>query len=571
MATVRRLYLYAMSGITLAVLATGLQILLDILLNQVGIGRGEFVSGFVDADRQQLSVAAALVGVGLPVWAIHWFLVGRALRPGRDGTEAERGSPIRAFYLALVLAVAAFSVAAALRDLLGSVLRMVINVQVPDWYGSVGNDPSGAAALLAIGGLVWAYHATVRRADVAVGPLFGAAAWWPRVYLYGASLVGLLIAAEAVGTLISIATASSIDVNKFGDVHSFGELAPGDARLVQLVDKGAELVAWGAFWMVHWWLAARSMADTGWRGPSERQARLRLAYLVGVTVIGVARAVQLVGAGLGAGIPLLLGARDAVGTSGRGDLAQAILVPLASAVPWGLAWWFHHRRMRAEAVGPVPGAAGAATTARLDLHGVSTVGLAFGAVGLGWLFGLAIDVVLGGDRTIGDAWKFEVGTYLPFALLGFTLWAWTWARLRIRRAGDPAAEARSTTRRVALLIVFGAALVTSIGSLALVLYRLFATALGVLLPGNPVSELSTPIGALATAVVVAVYHGLTVRTDTAIAKAAVDAGVPDAPGTAPSVSRILVLRGPASGDPTAAIAALRGALPPGFDLDDRSS
>jgi len=565
MASVRRLYLYAMSGITLAVLATGLQILLDILLNQAGIGRGELLSGFVDADRQQLSVAAALVGVGLPVWAIHWFLVGRALRPGRDGAEAERGSPIRAFYLALVLAVAAFSVAAALRDLLASVLHIVINVQVPEWYGSVGNDPSGAAALLAIGGLVWAYHATVRRADVTVGPLFGAAAWWPRVYLYGASLVGLVIAAEAVGTLISIATTPSLFVNNVGD------LPPEDARLVQLVDKGAELVAWGTFWVLHWWLAARSMADTGWRGPSERQARLRLAYLVGAIVIAAARAVQLTGAGLGAGIPLLLGARDAVGASGRGDLAQAILVPLASAVPWGLAWWFHHRRMRAEAAGPVPGAAGAATAARLDLHGVSTVGLAFGAVGLGWLVGLAIDVVFGGDRTIGDAWKFEVGTYLPFALLGFTLWAWTWTRLRIRRAADPAAEARSTTRRVALLIVFGAALVTSIGSLALVLYRLFATALGVLLPGNSVSELSTPIGALATAVVVAVYHGLTVRTDTAIAKAAVDAGVPDAPGAAPGVSRILVLRGPASGDPTAVIAALRDALPPGFDLDDRLS
>ena len=40
MAVVRRLYLYAMSGITLAVLAAGLQLLLDILFGQLGVGRG---------------------------------------------------------------------------------------------------------------------------------------------------------------------------------------------------------------------------------------------------------------------------------------------------------------------------------------------------------------------------------------------------------------------------------------------------------------------------------------------------------------------------------------------------
>lgn len=566
MAVVRRLYLYAMSGITLAVLAAGLQLLLDILFGQLGVGRGGTVFGFVDADRQQLSLAAALVGVGLPVWAVHWYLVGRSLRPGTDEAESERRSSIRALYLAAALAVTAFTMALAGRELIGWVLRSTIDVRVPAWYFD-DPDPSGAAATLVVGLIAWVFHASVRRGDVAAGPLFGAAAWWHRVYLYGAAMLGLVIAAETIGSMISVA---------FGPVPSVDAIigAPSaNERTITLIDRGAELAAYVTLWAVHWWLAARSLAGTGWRAIGERQARVRLGYLVAVVVFAVAQVVQLGGEALGASVPGLLGARDApVLSDGSARLATAIVIPLASATPWLLAWWYHRRRMLAEAHAPVPGAAPPATVARLDLHGTSMVGLAFGAAGIGWLVGLAIDVAFGGSRTLGEAWMFEVATYLPFALIGFALWAWTWTRLRRRRALDPIAEASSTTRRVALLIVFGAALVTTIGSLALVLYRVFAVALGVLLPGDPVSELSTPVGALLTALVVAVYHGLTVRSDATIAARASGESPGEGEGRASGaarVSRLLVLHGPADSDPHAAVSALRDALPPGFELDER--
>ena len=42
MQTVRRLYLYAMSGITFGVLAVGLDQLLVAILGQLGVGRGPF-------------------------------------------------------------------------------------------------------------------------------------------------------------------------------------------------------------------------------------------------------------------------------------------------------------------------------------------------------------------------------------------------------------------------------------------------------------------------------------------------------------------------------------------------
>ncbi len=104
MQTVRRLYLYLMSGISLGVLLVGLNILLTVVLHALGIGRGELLGGS-ESDRQALSLAAALIVVGLLVWGVHWLLVERSLRPDNPQRDAERGAGERALYFTLVLAV----------------------------------------------------------------------------------------------------------------------------------------------------------------------------------------------------------------------------------------------------------------------------------------------------------------------------------------------------------------------------------------------------------------------------------------------------------------------------------
>ena len=63
MQTVRRLYLYVMSGISLGVLLVGLIILLSTVFHAVGLGPG-IVSGG-EPNREALSLAAALIVVGL--------------------------------------------------------------------------------------------------------------------------------------------------------------------------------------------------------------------------------------------------------------------------------------------------------------------------------------------------------------------------------------------------------------------------------------------------------------------------------------------------------------------------
>jgi hypothetical protein len=191
MQTARRLYLYVMSGITLGVMLVGLDMLLVVALHALGVGRGAFAGGD-QGDRQQLSLAAALVVVGLLVWSIHWLFVERSLRSTNPGHDDERSSGVRALYLTVVLAVLlVFGVLAGIQ-LLQQLARTILGADDVGGFGFGGFDLGGSLATLLVTAVAWGYHAVIRRRDLDAGPLAGAAAWIPRVYLYGAALVGLI-------------------------------------------------------------------------------------------------------------------------------------------------------------------------------------------------------------------------------------------------------------------------------------------------------------------------------------------------------------------------------------------
>ena len=575
MDVVRRLYLYAMSAVSLGVLWYGLQVLLMVLLRAVGLG-GVVIGGDPDNERRALSLAISLVGVGLPVWAVHWFLVERSLNRARPTAEAERRSALRALYLSAVLAALIVLGAAAGADL----IRQVVHRILPDVELYLG-DAAGSLATLVVSAAAWALHAWARRRDAALGELRGAAAWWPRAYRYALAFVGVALLLEGVGALLALGvdalTGSGVpgagSDPSFTDSYGF--------RLAQaLPNVVIGLVAWAS----HAWASDRLAAEVDWRGDSERRSRLRLGYWP--IVFGVAAVAVILHAneGLRPLLGRLLGVRsDFFQPLDDLGLVAAVARAMGAALPWIVAWWLHRRWSRAEAAASGEPAA-AVLLDRLERHVVAATGLAFSAVGAGWIVGLAIDVLLGGNRaTIPDGgWRYELAGFLSLAVLGLPLWVWNWSRLIARRGGDPS-EAASPVRRAYLLLVVAVAILSSLGGLAIVLYRLVAFLLGAEVPGNAVSELSTPVGALAVALAVVVYHGLALRADQAVrapelttptvppievgpAAAAADE---DASATAePAVRRTLVLTAAADADIGETLAALRGALPEGQSLDE---
>jgi hypothetical protein len=555
MQTARRLYLYLLSAISLGVLSSGVWLVLHVLFDTLGIGQGTPIGGS-GTDREQLSLALALIGVGLPVWGAHWWLAERSLRPGATHQDEERGSTIRALYLSAVLAVTFALGAFAAIQLIRELILAIFGGRTPNFFG---NDPAGSLALLLVAAIAWAYHVTVRRRDMSAGALAGAAAWLPRLYLYGVALVALQLMLTGIADLVQVIAQA---------VLPRPDLIDDGSQVYVLADRVAAVIVFGIAWLGHWWYAGRLTADPGWRGSSERAARLRLGYFVAVILISAAAVVERLAEASRAVLVPVFGATQSIGVQVTGsDLAREVAVSLLAAAAWAIAWWLHLRWMRGEALQQDDGGK-SVSAERLQLHVVAAVGLAFGAVGMAWLLGIVVDVLLGGTRTAAadGLWRAELATFVPYAVIGSAVWLWKWSGAIKRFATDPQGEAGSIVRRTYLLIALAASVIAGISSLGVILYRLFGSLLGVSLSGNPISELSTPIGILAVAIAVAAYHGVAQRRDAALRAALPQEAI--VPQAAPAAGRRLILSGPLDANLDQAITGLRATLPPGYRLEE---
>jgi hypothetical protein len=559
MQAARRLYLYAMSGVALAVVAAGLGILLEVALAQSGLlERGP--NAFSPPPRERVSQAVAMLGVGIPVWAVHWLLIQRGLAIGKSDRLAELGSAIRAGYLTLVLAVSlAFWVSSASTFLVSLIWSASGGGSSSPYLGLP--DPVSGVSTAAVAFIVWLYHGVVRRADLGQGPVSGAAAWLPRLYLYGVSL-GALVA--SISGLQTFAT-NTLAIPEFDE---------GYARLSAIQGLVA-FGAWGVVWTAHWWYATRLAHSAGWRGVEEQTSRTRLAALVATIVVAVGFSIvaiaDLVQAVIGPAIGEVPNASDRT--------LQSAIRPLAGVIPWTIAWWAHVSWLRREPAAANP--LRALHQARLATHAPAAIALALGGTGLGWLLGLGIDIAFGGNRRSdpdGVAWTFELARWLPMAVVGLAIWAWHWSGVLARRRRDPEGEANSTIRRGFLYLTLGVGVVVALASATLTLYRLVGMVLGADLTGNAVSELSTPMGAAAMAAIALVYHGLLLRADQQLRPVAAPdlapAAIAGGPGSvlaealATTSRRSLELVGPEGADLDAALAAARAALPDGVRLDE---
>lgn len=549
MPALRRLYIYVLSGVSLGVLLVGLNLLLAVALGAIGLGRGAFVGGSPNADREQLSIAAALTVVGLLVWGVHWSFAERSVRGHAPAAVEEQGSALRGLYLSVVMGVLlAFGSVAGL-TLLQGLAAWLLGADAPSL------DVAGSIATVVVAGAAWIYHAWVRVRDLQA-PASGAAAWIPRVYLYGASIVALGLLASALGRLLETALAALVTSNQ-AVVRGSG-LADLAATAV------AAVIAWTAVWIGHWWYSSRLIRLPGWRGQSERDARLRIAYYAAVLAMAGIGLLWSATEALRTALVEVLGVADLLGPD-LDPLAMRIGAPSLAAAVWLIVALVHRAWMRTEAVVRArPG--DDETVDRLDAGTFALIGLGFCAVGVAWILGIALDVALGGSRTVGDAWRLDLSRYAALAVVGIGPWIWNLARLQQRATAYPVAEAASPIRRAGLLLVIGAAILAGIGSLALVLYRAFGALFGAGISGS-VTELSTPLAILVVAIAIAAYHATLLRRDQLL-RAEGDGEVegPE-PVREETTGWPLLLTGPDSTDLDGTLAMLRTHLPPGVQLD----
>lgn len=270
MGVAKRLYLYAVSAVSLLALSLGLYNLVAALLGSLAdrFGAG-VIGGGEGTGREQISLAIALVVVGAPLFAIHWSLVGRGWAGSDEAADGDRHSAIRAFHMGLVATVAlAFATFAALQSLhyaFGTILG------VDQFAGRATAD----LALLLIAVPVWWYHQRRRNLDIRHDRLTDGASWLTRFHRYAWAFVGLLLLVVGVSQILETIASVVIGRTGFGAEEDWW---PG--RLAWAVS--AVIVGSGLFWF-HGNDARRAIGNAAIIGEDDRASALRAAYFGGVS------------------------------------------------------------------------------------------------------------------------------------------------------------------------------------------------------------------------------------------------------------------------------------------------
>ena len=149
--TVRRLYLYGVSFVALMMAASGTTEILHFVLDELA------GSPLVQSSRVRLAVGLSLGLVGLPLWALHWWLISRRVRE----IPAELRSVVRKVYIYVVLAV-------------GAGIWTATAVTTIQWLFGNRTFSGYSAAAIVVWGAVWALHWRIETAEGQPTPETGA-------------------------------------------------------------------------------------------------------------------------------------------------------------------------------------------------------------------------------------------------------------------------------------------------------------------------------------------------------------------------------------------------------------
>lgn len=177
LANLRAWYPYAMAMLGMGAALAGLSAVVNILIRALA------GMDLVDSSREQLAWGAAVLLMGLPLWALVWRQVQAwALRAGPAGDRARAAIP-RKLYLYLYLLVGTLSFLIAAVYLIYRVVGQALGgVTETDPFG-LDLAEAGAMALIAAGAWTLHLHALRGDGDLAERSLAGRLAAWPTALL----------------------------------------------------------------------------------------------------------------------------------------------------------------------------------------------------------------------------------------------------------------------------------------------------------------------------------------------------------------------------------------------------
>ena len=469
--TLRRLFIYGLALVGLAIGAQGLAML-------IGGALDALASDTVIAESDtKLALGLAFTLVGMPAWVIFWLVAERSLRRH----PVEQRSLTRRSYSALVRAVA--------------LLFVVFNaVPIGEWLLRVDAFEGGPWGFALVWGGVWAFHS--RAAALEPAPTT-ATRLLDRLYVYFAALVGLAMLAPGAARVLQVALQAAYDAlflsAVFGaDARPWSETARTAVAIV---------VVGGVVWWWHWLRAAmHDQPSTLWR------VYVFLFGVFGGLVATVAASAVL----LHGVLRWVFGVPDVPVAAIHFDSLPATVAALVV----GAGSWGYHRATLRERL--TTAAAERTESERVYRYLVAAVGLATLAAGLVTLFAVTIDAAApDAARTLRSAgwWRNPLVLGLTLLAAGTPLWARYWFDAQRHVTAGAAGERSALSRRSFIFGVFGVAVLVALVNLTIVLFQLFEAALEGGVSAQTVRDVRWSVALLLTAGAISVYYWLVLRED----------------------------------------------------------
>jgi uncharacterized protein DUF5671 len=535
--TLRRLYLYLVSAVSLGLLAAGLALLGNTVLLFV------FNDPSAQNSRTQLAAFTAMTAVALPVWAIHfWFARRYAMRD-----PYERASAIRRLYVYWACLGSTIGALVALAVSLGYLLRLFIDPCGPFAYAgqpctlarAVGIEqliaetpnpywlPAAQAGWVAAVFLaIWAFHFWIAARDRAAAGETGASATLRRWYMYVALLVGLLVMLSGASSLIQAVWLNAVN-----------------SPLANNVDGGGAAGLFIAGLLV-WGFHARTVAQH--HVADDRNSTLRAVQ--GFIALAVSIAIAVFGASqiLYYALARALGV-DNPGGAGN-DILGALASPASLLAVYGTAWFLMRRRLARDAETQEGDRQAGIRRLYTNLASLVSLGAwAIGAGGLLWTLAEQAEAPIIGVSA--SDWKNPTSLWLTLLVVGAAVWLAHW------RQAPWAADRHALPRRLyiwaALLACVLAALGAGVGMLAAVLSQAFSARPTLADSAN--LNFGHYLAVLVVAAGVGLYHWRVLRADAAtrpprataqtapaVVAAAVPVLVPAPPDADPNTRRYLL-------------------------------
>lgn len=494
MSTIRRLYLYAVSFISLE----------TVLWGAIGLLRSIFAGEQIGGSVERLAGALSLLLVGIPVFLLHWLLAQRGARKDPENRSAR----LRAVFLYGALLATLVAVA---QNLLALIARSLVVVLGADpWQAFLGGGQSLTDNLVAVflNLLMAVYFYMVLRSDWQASPLEEAFTETRRLYHYLWMLYTLAMVVFGAQQLLHSV------FNLAGTVGGVGRV---------LIANGIALLLVGTpVWAFTWTLIQRSLFE-----PPEARSTLRLGILYALTLAGAITVLSASGMVAYHLLRFLLG-EDLSLPRFLSDVGS----PLSLALPFGVVWLYYRRALEtsiftwsqpeSEATPSDLQTSGlrAAGLRRLYKTVLSLLGLGATFIGLHQLLTFLIDLLVGGQAVFGGALRSSLAAALAALLVGVPVWVLAWRPLVGEAAlqgemGDHAR--RSILRKGYLYLVLFVAVIGLMFSAGAVLFQLLSALLGDP-PADMLAGTLRLVEVMLLFILLLGYHWQTLRADNSLAE-----------------------------------------------------